>query len=85
MAAAFLRHFTEGCPWVHLDIAGKEMTEGDLPLARPGGVGFAVQLLEEWIDATAIGGVPEVAGQVTGPKALRAAGAAGHAPLDVKS
>ncbi|WP_413867366.1 leucyl aminopeptidase family protein [Albidovulum sp.] len=85
MAAAFLRHFTEGCPWVHLDIAGKEMTEGDLPLARPGGVGFAVQLLEEWIDATAIGGGPEVAGQVTGPKALRAAGAAGHAPLDVKS
>ncbi|WP_413874994.1 leucyl aminopeptidase [Albidovulum sp.] len=60
MAAAFLRHFTEGRPWVHLDIAGKEMTDGDLPLARPGGVGFAVQLLEEWIDATAIAGRPEV-------------------------
>lgn len=57
-AAAFLRNFTEGRPWVHLDIAGKEMAEEDLSMARPGGVGFAVQLLEEWIDATAIRGTP---------------------------
>ena len=35
--------------WVHLDIAGKEMTDKDGPLAREGGVGFGVQLLEEWI------------------------------------
>jgi leucyl aminopeptidase len=53
MAATFLRHFTEGCPWVHLDIAGKEMTDKDGPLAREGGVGFGVQLLEEWITGTA--------------------------------
>lgn len=49
VAAAFLRHFAEGCPWVHLDIAGKELIDHDLPLARAGGQGFGVRLLEEWI------------------------------------
>jgi leucyl aminopeptidase len=49
VAAAFLRHFTEGCPWVHLDIAGKELIDEDRPLARAGGQGFGVRLLEEWI------------------------------------
>lgn len=49
VAAAFLRHFAEGRPWVHLDIAGKELMDHDLPLARAGGQGFGVRLLEEWI------------------------------------
>ena len=49
MAAAFLRHFAEGTPWVHLDIAGKELIDKDQPLARAGGQGFGVRLLEEWI------------------------------------
>ncbi|MFT4149134.1 MAG: leucyl aminopeptidase [Paracoccaceae bacterium] len=48
-AAAFLRNFAEGCPWVHLDIAGKELIDEDRPLARAGGQGFGVQPLEEWI------------------------------------
>lgn len=48
-AAAFLRNFTEGRPWVHLDIAGKEIVDEDRLHARPGGAGFGVQLLEEWI------------------------------------
>ena len=48
-AAAFLRHFAEGTPWVHLDIAGKELIDEDRPLHRAGGTGFGVQLLEEWI------------------------------------
>lgn len=48
-AAAFLKNFTEGRPWVHLDIAGKELIEEDRLLARSGGAGFGVQLLEEWI------------------------------------
>lgn len=52
-AAAFLRHFTDSCPWVHLDIAGKEFTEADGPLARRGGVGFGVQMLEQWARARA--------------------------------
>ena len=50
-AAAFLRNFAEGRPWVHLDIAGKELIGEDRLLARPGGAGFGVQLLEEWIIA----------------------------------
>lgn len=49
VAAAFLRNFTEGRPWVHLDIAGKELIDTDGPLARAGGQGFGVRLLEEWI------------------------------------
>lgn len=52
-AAAFLRQFTEGMPWVHLDIAGKELIEEDRPLARAGGSGFGVLLLEEWLSARA--------------------------------
>ncbi len=49
VAAAFLKNFAEGCPWVHLDIAGKELIDEDRPLARAGGQGFGVRLLEEWI------------------------------------
>ncbi len=48
-AAAFLRHFTDNRPWVHLDIAGKEISETDGPLARQGGIGFGVQMLEQWV------------------------------------
>lgn len=50
-AAAFLRQFTGGLPWVHLDIAGKELIDQDRPLARAGGSGFGVLLLEEWLHA----------------------------------
>ncbi len=48
-AAAFLRHFTEDRPWVHLDIAGKEMADADRPLGREGATAFGVQMLEEWV------------------------------------
>ncbi|MBL0374316.1 leucyl aminopeptidase [Rhizobium sp. KVB221] len=48
-AAAFLKNFAEGRPWVHLDIAGKELIGEDRLLARSGGAGFGVQILEEWI------------------------------------
>lgn len=57
-AAAFLRHFTEGRPWVHLDIAGKEMTTEDRLMAREGGVGFGVLTLEEWIHRGGAGAAP---------------------------
>lgn len=52
-AAAFLRHFTEGRPWLHLDIAGKALIDEDRLLARRGASGFGVQLLEEWIHSAA--------------------------------
>ncbi|MBP0580657.1 leucyl aminopeptidase [Labrys sp. LIt4] len=48
-AAAFLRHFTQGRPWVHLDIAGKELADRDRPLGRQGATAFGVQMLEEWV------------------------------------
>ncbi|CAM5558846.1 Cytosol aminopeptidase [Mycolicibacterium aubagnense] len=48
-AAAFLRHFTEGCAWVHLDIAGKELAETDGQGGRQGATAFGVQMLEEWV------------------------------------
>jgi len=50
-AAAFLKHFAEGKPWAHLDIAGKELLEEDAPLARAGASGFGVLLLEEWLNS----------------------------------
>ncbi|MBZ9886340.1 leucyl aminopeptidase [Mesorhizobium sp. BR1-1-3] len=51
-AAAFLRHFTEDRPWVHLDIASKELTDSDRPLGRQGATAFGVQMLEEWVQIT---------------------------------
>lgn len=54
-AAAFLRHFTDNRPWVHLDIAGKELSDTDGPLARQGGVGFGVQMLEQWVGTVEAG------------------------------
>ncbi|RUZ73063.1 leucyl aminopeptidase [Mesorhizobium sp. M7A.F.Ca.US.006.01.1.1] len=51
-AAAFLRHFTEDRPWVHLDIASKELADTDRPLGRQGATAFGVQMLEEWVQVT---------------------------------
>ncbi|MBZ9774948.1 leucyl aminopeptidase [Mesorhizobium sp. CO1-1-8] len=51
-AAAFLRHFTEDRPWVHLDIASKELTDTDRPLGRQGATAFGVQMLEEWVQVS---------------------------------
>jgi leucyl aminopeptidase len=48
-AAALLKHFVDGRPWAHLDIAGKEFTEKDRALAPTGATGYAVALLEEFI------------------------------------
>ena len=53
VAAAFLKTFAEGVPYVHLDIAGKELIDQDRLHARVGGAGFGVQLLEEWITSGA--------------------------------
>ncbi len=49
-AAAFLRHFTDTRPGVHLDIAGQELADADRPLGRQGATGYGVQTLEAWIN-----------------------------------
>ncbi|UAL31194.1 leucyl aminopeptidase [Nocardioides rotundus] len=58
-AAAFLQAFTDGRPWAHLDIAGPAYNNGGAyGDVTPGGTGFAVATLVEFIrqrgaDATA--------------------------------
>jgi leucyl aminopeptidase len=47
-ASAFLREFTGGLPWAHLDIAGKEMNTGGAYGHVPAGAtGFGVTTLVE--------------------------------------
>ncbi len=46
VAAEFLRKFTAGVPWAHLDIAGTAFESGR-PYAPKGGSGFGVRLLVE--------------------------------------
>jgi leucyl aminopeptidase len=45
-AALFLKHFSEGLPWAHLDIAGVAW-DTDKAYARKGGTGYGVRLLVE--------------------------------------
>ncbi len=57
MAAAFLREFTAGLPWAHLDIAGKEMNSaGPYGHVPSGATGFAVTTVVEYAKALASGG-----------------------------
>ena len=49
-AGAFLEHFVDGRPWVHLDIAGVAWAEDKpKPYAREGATGFGVRLLVELV------------------------------------
>jgi leucyl aminopeptidase len=53
-AAAFLREFTDGVPWGHLDIAGPAFNSGgQFGHLTPGGTGFAVATLVEYARALA--------------------------------
>ena len=45
VAGLFMREFTEGVPWAHLDIAGTAFTERELPLGPRGGTGVGVRTL----------------------------------------
>ncbi|MGH3952208.1 MAG: leucyl aminopeptidase family protein [Pseudonocardiaceae bacterium] len=47
-AALFLREFTDGLPWVHLDIAGPARAEKTYDEVTPGGTGFAARTLVEF-------------------------------------
>ncbi len=50
-AAAFLREFTGGCPWAHLDIAGMDQREDADALGPKGPSGFGARLLDALIAA----------------------------------
>ena len=52
-AALFLREFTGGRPWAHLDIAGTALAGGDEDELVKGGTGFGVRLLTTWLSALA--------------------------------
>ena len=46
-AGLFLREFTGGVPWAHLDIAGTARAAADDGEIAKGGTGFGVRLLAE--------------------------------------
>ncbi|HET6668058.1 MAG TPA: leucyl aminopeptidase, partial [Intrasporangium sp.] len=49
-AAAFLREFTDGLPWAHLDIAGPGFNPGGVHgHTPPGGTGFGVATLVDYV------------------------------------
>jgi len=48
-AASFLRHWTGGLPWVHLDIAGPAWITKDLPYLEKGATGFGVRLVVDYL------------------------------------
>ncbi|MFB9678127.1 leucyl aminopeptidase [Streptosporangium vulgare] len=48
-AALFLREFTGGRPWAHLDIAGVGRSGADEGVLSKGATGFGVRLLLEWL------------------------------------
>jgi len=47
IAGLFLREFTDGVPWAHLDIAGTARADGDDGYTSRGGTGFGVRTLVE--------------------------------------
>ena len=48
-AALFLREFTGGLPWAHLDIAGAARSAADEGENTKGGTGFGTRLLLAWL------------------------------------
>ena len=48
-AAQFLKRFVGKTSWAHLDIAGVTWSKKGTKFARPGGTGFGVRLLDEFI------------------------------------
>jgi leucyl aminopeptidase len=51
VAAMFLREFTGGRPWAHLDIAGPARAGADDGEITKGGTGFGTRLLLRWLTA----------------------------------
>ena len=73
-AALFLREFTGGRPWAHLDIAGPAFTGSDEDERTKGGTGYGVRLLTAWL--TALAAMPAVGSVGGGAAAGSAAGGA---------
>jgi leucyl aminopeptidase len=65
-AALFLREFTGGRPWAHLDIAGPARSGGDDDEITKGGTGYGVRLLTRWLEQLA--SAPESATGRAGPR-----------------
>ncbi len=53
VAGLFMRDFTGGKPWAHLDIAGTAFTERELPLGPKGGTGVGVRTLLAYLSGIA--------------------------------
>jgi len=51
VAGLFMRDFTAGIPWAHLDIAGTAFGEREHPLGPKGGTGVAVRTLLTYLSA----------------------------------
>ncbi len=60
-AALFLREFTGGLPWAHLDIAGTGRSDGDDCELTKGGTGYGVRLLTRWLETLSSGARPKAA------------------------
>ncbi|MDQ3854997.1 MAG: leucyl aminopeptidase, partial [Chloroflexota bacterium] len=58
-AAAFIQDFTDGAPWVHLDIAGTSRHSKKLPYADQGPTGVAVATLTRLAELAGSEGLPE--------------------------
>ena len=54
-AALFLREFTGGIPWAHLDIAGPGRSDNDEHELTKGGTGYGVRLLTRWLEELSAG------------------------------
>jgi leucyl aminopeptidase len=52
-AALFLKPFTGGLPWAHLDIAGPARAPEDDGILTRGATGFGARLLAHWVEARA--------------------------------
>ena len=50
VAALFLREFTDGRPWAHLDIAGPARADADSDDVTKGATGFGARLLLRWLE-----------------------------------
>ncbi len=49
-AALFLSEFTENIEWAHIDIAGPAFSDKKNAYCPPGGTGFGVRLLIDWLE-----------------------------------
>jgi leucyl aminopeptidase len=50
IAALFLREFTGGRPWAHLDVAGPARADADEDEVTKGATGYGVRLLLRWLE-----------------------------------